>query len=231
MPAHGPSTYPINSPKPTLPMLKNVDANAGTKNWLHAFSTPMACAASATSSRNGNMIRVITTASANLAGSERKPVARTVTSAGAKTTPSAQIVPTTTMSAVATRFASSTTSLRLRVVRYSVKVGTNADERAPSANRSRVRLGMRKPRLNASITAPAPNSRLMTLSRTKPVMRLMKTATDTTPAERTTLSDEVEGPALGAPDCWTISRSVLFKEVCNRHDPVVEVSDLVFLVR
>ena len=51
-------------------MLKNVDAMAGTANLFDAFSTPIACAAKATSSRNGNIIRVIVTASSNLPGTD-----------------------------------------------------------------------------------------------------------------------------------------------------------------
>ena len=59
-------------------MLKKVDASAGTAKRLQAFKTPMACAASATSSRNGNMMRVIFTASSNLPGTWRnlRPAAR-----------------------------------------------------------------------------------------------------------------------------------------------------------
>ena len=65
-----------------------------------------------------------------------------------------------------------------------MKVGTNADDSAPSANKSRVRLGMRKPNIKASYAWPAPNIRAMMPSRTKPLMRLMKTASDATPALR-----------------------------------------------
>lgn len=42
--------------------------------------------------------------------------------------------------------------------------------------------------MNASKVKPAPNSRAMTLSRTKPVTRLISTAKDTIPADRATLS-------------------------------------------
>ncbi len=50
----------------------------------------------------------------------------------------------------------------------------------------------------------------MTLSRTKPVTRLIITASETMPAERTTLSDWLTG--FGG------SVTVLFKEVGNGHD-------------
>jgi len=65
--------------------------------------------------------------------------------------------------------------------------------------------------------------RAMMLSRSKPVMRLEKTARETTPAERTTFSAGVRGRSA-------VSLPVLFKEVGNRHDPCVVVVQLVFLI-
>src|SRR5689334_9738438 len=67
-------------------------------------------------------------------------------------------------------------------------------------------------------------------------MRLMNTATDTTPADRTTLSDDGVGPSLGIPVGGMAaprptSRSVLFKEMRNRQNTVVKIGDLEFLVR
>jgi hypothetical protein len=64
----GPNHTPNRRPNPTEPRLKNVEAMAGTPNLCDALSTPMACAASATSSRKGNMMRVMVTARANLPG-------------------------------------------------------------------------------------------------------------------------------------------------------------------
>src|SRR4029078_12975940 len=55
--------------------------------------------------------------------------------------------------------------------RARARVGTNAWEKAPSPNRRRRRLGMRKATLNASNEAPAPNTDEMTTSRTRPVTR------------------------------------------------------------
>src|SRR5579885_3160886 len=82
---------------------------------------------------------------------------------------------------------------------------------------------MRKPRLKASITAPAPNRRLITLSRMSPVTRLIAMAIETTPAERTTLSEAGEaGP--------TTSLSVFFEKLGNRHDPRVVILDFVLFV-
>ena len=50
------------------PMLKNDDASAGMPKRSRALSTPIACAASATSKMNGIIICVMRTVSANLAG-------------------------------------------------------------------------------------------------------------------------------------------------------------------
>src|SRR5579885_3081270 len=240
----GPSQTPSATPNPTEPMLKNVDAIAGTPNRFDAFSTPMACAASATSSRNGNMMRVMVTASSNFPGTAEKPGANRRTSAGAKIMPAAHRLPTSTISAVATRFARRAASALPRVARYSVKVGTKALESAPSANRSRVRLGMRNPSMNASYTKPAPNRRAMMLSRSRPVIRLVKTESETTPAERTSRSacalelardngSPRESPSCsedGAGSGRVTSLPVLFKEVGNRHDPRIVVFEFVFFV-
>ncbi len=106
----------------------------------------MACAASATSSRNGNMMRVMRDGQLEFAGHRR--VARAPADAPARarrSCPARTARPTTMISAVATRFTRRAASSLLRLARYSVKVGTKALESAPSANRSRVRLGMRKP--------------------------------------------------------------------------------------
>jgi hypothetical protein len=50
-------------------------------------------------------------------------------------------------------------------------MGTKACENAPSANRRRSRLGILKATKKASVTSPAPNTRAMARSRTKPRMR------------------------------------------------------------
>src|SRR5262249_12275658 len=117
--------------------------------------------------------------------------------------------------------------------------GTKALERAPSAKRSRVRLGMRNPNMNASNTSPAPNKRAIRLSRTRPVIRLMNTASDTTPAERTTFSfcdkplcvaAAFVGATSGAVLVSVILFAVLFEKVGNCHDACVVIRQLIFLV-
>jgi hypothetical protein len=55
----------------------------------------------------------------------------------------------------------------------------------------------------------------------------MNTATETTPADRTTLSDGEGGAAVTR---GVSSLPVLFKEVGNRHDPGVVVRHFVLLV-
>jgi len=50
---------------------------------------------------------------------------------------------------------------------------------------------MRNPSRKASFTMPAPKNFAITTSRNRPVMRLVKTAIETIPAERTTLSEAV----------------------------------------
>ena len=97
------------------------------------------------------MMRVMLMASWNLPGSASShPGASRPTSTGLNTVPSTHSAPTIRITAVPTRLESSAASFFPLVARYSVKVGTKAEESAPSANRSRVRLGMRKPREKAS---------------------------------------------------------------------------------
>jgi hypothetical protein len=163
--------------------LKSVDASAGTPKLPLAFSAAIACAANATSSRNGNMIRVSSTVSANLPGTCSNPGANSRTNCGLKIIPNTQSGPTTRTTAVATRLESWDASRFPSPASERVKTGTSADDSAPSAKRLRVRLGMRKASWNASLAAPAPNSRAITISRTMPVMRLSITAAETIPAE------------------------------------------------
>ena len=96
------------------------------------------------------MILVILTASSNLPGTWRNPSANRWTRTGLKMTPKMQNEPTSRISAVATKFDKTAASLRPFCAKVWVKMGTNAEERAPSANRSRVKLGMRKPNRKAS---------------------------------------------------------------------------------
>src|SRR5690348_14492864 len=62
-------------------------------------------------------------------------------------------------------------SASVRRFLYSPSIGTNACENAPSANRRRNRLGMRKATKNASVAAPAPKTQATSISRTNPRIR------------------------------------------------------------
>ena len=145
-----PTVSPSASPLATEPMLKNVEASAGTPNRPRAFKIAIASAASATSNRKGNMMRVSSTVNSNLPGTRANPGASSRTNCGLKTNPSTQTAPAASVRAVATTCASSAASSAVPVASASAKVGTKAEASAPSANRFRVRLGMRKPVRNAS---------------------------------------------------------------------------------
>src|SRR5258706_3068451 len=77
-----------------------------------------------------------------------------------------------------------------------VNTGTNAALIAPSANRSRTRLGIRNATLKASIALPAPNIDASTWSRTSPRIRLVIVAAPADAAERA--SAYCGGGELGA---------------------------------
>ena len=74
----------------------------------------------------------------------------------------------------AVREMSSFNSACERVSLTSVSTGTKATENEPSANRRRMKLGMRKATQNASVAALAPNAQAMAISRTRPRTREMK---------------------------------------------------------
>jgi len=162
--------------------LKKLEASAGMPKILRAFSIPMTSAASDTMRMKGNMMRVSSTASAALAG--LNPGANAATSCGENTMPAMQISDSTTAVSVATLFARRQAASWPPRATVLLKVVTKAVDRAPSANRSRSRLGMRKAAVKASISAPPPNSAAYTCSRTSPRIRLQSTARLTTPAAR-----------------------------------------------
>ena len=95
--------------------------------------------------------------------------------------------PVTTSSELMTRLPRRQAASRPRSASVRVKVGTNAAVIAPSANRSRSRLGTRNATLKASIAVPAPNRAARTVSRATPSSRLAIVATPISPAERASL--------------------------------------------
>ena len=163
------------------PMLKKLDAMAGTPKTLRALSIPITSAARETSRMNGNITCVSKTTngfqtmtvsgapheSRSNNGSERK-IPATVTRLIKMT------VRVNILDARAQADSSpSVSNLRLKTVMKAV-------ESAPSANRSRNKFGMRK----ATIKAPSrslPNIALKSTSRTNPNTRENITATAMTP--------------------------------------------------
>lgn len=69
--------------------------------------------------------------------------------------------------------ANSTDLSRPEATSFDEKSGTKADVKAPSANRLRNKLGNLNDTKKASETVPAPKKVAMTISRKKPVMRLI----------------------------------------------------------
>ena len=103
------------------------------------------------------MTRVSVTVSSSLPGTAAKPGANSLTRTGASHQPTAQIVRRTRPSAQNSCRPSVQASASPWVLSACVKVGTNAEDIAPSAKRSRSRLGMRNATLKASVAKPAPN--------------------------------------------------------------------------
>ena len=135
--------------------------SAGRKNRCNAFNIPITATATATVVRNGIMIRVSCVVSASFPGtaanSPPDAIVRVIGSANtmARTT----IAPVATSSALMTRLPRRHAASRPRVWRVFVNVGTKAAVMAPSAKRSRTRLGTRNATLKASMAgvAEAPN--------------------------------------------------------------------------
>ncbi len=80
--------------------------------------------------------------------------------------PSAAVASRARNNAVETLSTSVRVSSGVSRLRTSARIGTKAWEKAPSANKRRSRLGIRKATKNASVASPAPNTRAMKKSRT-----------------------------------------------------------------
>ena len=124
-------------------MLNTVEADAGTPNTNLAFSIPITAAASDTNRMKGNRIRVSRTASSNFPGTWWKPKLVTSTMAGAKTIAATQMIPIRKIIALRIRLARSHAGRSPSFSQVAVNIVVKATDRAPSANRSRSRLGMR----------------------------------------------------------------------------------------
>ena len=146
----------------------------------------------------GNVIRTISTASAYFPGSDRNPGAKIAMRIGAATTPMTVTMASAPSSAPETWEARSRTSAISRCARYSLRMGTNAWAKAPSANSRRRKFGMRKATKKASAPALAPNAWAMTTSRTNPSTREAIVLAPTTPADLR--SDWLTDPESGEED-------------------------------
>src|SRR5438874_3505118 len=159
---------------------------APAKKWPCAFRTPVASAASPTSTRYGNIARVRSVARAACAGSDAKPGAITWRIHGAARIPSS-VVSVSASSASARTARSMRRSSRCgRVTVYSLKTGIMAVESAPSARSRRRMFGIRKATKNASVTGPAPKVRATIMSRAKPAIRETSVAPPIAPRAWTT---------------------------------------------
>ena len=120
-----------------------------------------------------------------------KPAASAFTSHGVVSQPTTHRPSSTSSSVDISWRPSFHASSSPRVWWTAVKVGTNAEDIAPSANRSRSRLGMRNATLKASVAKPAPNSTAITCSRASPSTRDSRVAAPTVPAWRATRSSSL----------------------------------------
>ncbi len=159
----------------------------GMKKRCSEFSMPISATATATVVRNGSMIRVSCVVSSSFPGTAANSapaIARVIGSAN--TMPSTTRMVVISSSALMTRLPRRQAASRPREASVRVNVGTKAAVIAPSAKRSRTRLGMRKATLNASIAGPvlAPKRAATTISRTTPSTRLASVARLMRPAER-----------------------------------------------
>src|SRR5207244_11055330 len=132
---------------------------------------------------NGHMIRVSKIVSAVLSG-DQAPHVKSSTSCGANTIPSNVTALMKTAVSVATLFARRHADWSPSTAIFFENVVMNAVESAPSANKSRNRLGKRNAIKNASRFFPAPNKPANTVSRIRPSTRLERTAMPTTPVAR-----------------------------------------------
>ena len=177
---------------PTIMIRFNIaGARAGTANSPRALSIPITAAARATAGRNGSITRVSSTVRSIFPGTEAKPGANSVTSHGASSAPARHTSSNTKSSVISSWRPRAQAAASPPWLWVSVNVGTNADDIAPSANRSRSKLGIRKATLNASVANPAPNNVAMTCSRARPSRRDRNVAAPTVPAWRATLSSSL----------------------------------------
>ena len=132
---------------------------------------------------NGHIILVSKMVSAVLSGGQLHHV-RTSTSWGAKMIPTSVITLMKTAVSVAILFASRQADSSPSFAIFPENVVMKAVESAPSANKSRNKLGSRNAIKNASRFLPAPNNPAKICSRISPSTRLQRTARPTIPVAR-----------------------------------------------
>ena len=154
-----------------MQILRITGASAGSAKWWKLFNTPADSAFNDTKKMNGKVSRTRSVVRSNLCGLSSAPGANIEATCGAKIMPSAVTSSSTPLSVPDTRASSSFSSSREPVCLTSVNTGTNAVENDPSANRRRMKLGMRKAMTKASVAALAPNTWLIEMSRIRPRTR------------------------------------------------------------
>ena len=154
-----------------MQILRMTGARAGSAKRWKLLRTPPASAVSDTNSRYGNVSRSRSVVSASFSGSSSAPGAKVNASCGAKINPIAVMTSSTPPSVPATRAVSSRNSAGLRVSLTWVNTGTKAVENDPSANRRRMKFGMRNAMTKASVAALAPKTWLIAMSRARPSTR------------------------------------------------------------
>src|SRR6185369_7365101 len=167
---------------------------AGTAKRFQVLSTPAESATSDMKPMYGNIQRVISTAASKLCGCCWKPLASAQTMMGAAVTPRTQVASRAHASTVATlsisRWVAASPSLSLECA----SAGTKAWLNAPSPNRRRNRLGMRKATLKASVSELAQKTAAINRSRTRPVTRDARVSRETVEAD---LSRVIEAAGAG----------------------------------
>ena len=151
--------------------LRITGVTAGKANLLKLLRIPPDKAVSETNSRNGKVSRSKSVVRANFSGSSMEPGANPRVTQPAPIMPRAVTISRIKPSVPAVRDTSSFNSACGRVSLTSVSTGTKATENEPSANRRRMKLGMRKATQKASVAAEAPNAQAIAISRNRPRMR------------------------------------------------------------
>jgi hypothetical protein len=167
---------------------------AGTAKRFQVFRMPAASATSDMKPMYGNIQRVMKTAASKLRGSCWKPLASDQTRIGAATTPMPQVRSSAHASTVATLLMSLRVASSPSRSLLCASAGTNAWLKAPSANRRRNRLGMRKATLKASVIAEAPNAAAISSSRSRPVTREASVRSEMVEAALNRLTGASVGP-------------------------------------